>query len=1108
MVHSDQRLLDILDFWHKTEFFVPFDLDNRARSQSHRKKLWRSYGDVSALASEEAPEGFEVVRYTLFLGVFDKAVVRGIPKDDGALAERDRFDEDQKARLEGQTCMASIDLSPEGVPVFDSFAISTLPWAIGQSRTEGIGTLSSGAFQSARMQLSKDLYNFATNRLTLEEASEDQPRFTPVPLAPGEVESLIDLLSAWSGFQPGRDHPAALLDITFGKKRAMQAAAPTDDSSDTEDEGEEEDELVEIGILNSFFIEDIERAMAVVKAGETPRALRQYLTPLPAQERLDLYTEAGRDQIVAALSPARQNAGRWFANPDHAMSLMQQFAINAGMEAVEEGGLFSINGPPGTGKTTLLRDVVADNVTRRAAVLARLMQAGDAFQSGGRGKIAHLVPELTGFEMVVASSNNAAVENISRDLPKRRSVWGTDIRYLQPVAHKLAAQEKTGRCRRLVEDDRPWGLIAAAMGKKANRSDFVDRVFFNKIPERARPTWSGAERPVNIWQWREAMLADPTPRLEFKAAQSAFKAAQDRVVEMTAELLAFDRLAATLRGHDAASWCQPVEQAVGDAEAAYARAVSDLHGAEQTQAGHEAAHLELKEEERLLGKAAPAWWRRLLHMKDARAHKAWVARNAEAQISRNRALKDGERHLSGVLRPAVALAQTAHVAEKVNLERVRAEWEQNRRDFAAFKARFGGICPPENRDDLETDARQIDGLWHTREFATLRANLFQSALALQEAWLLAVLSKGGKFVPNLIQMPNVLQNRFEGTTEDERAVWQSVFMIVPVISSTFASIARQFENLGTGSLGWLFIDEAGQAVPQSAVGAILRAKRVLAIGDPLQIEPVFTLPKKLVQELAQIAPQTADGSYSPDVVSVQILADRANRFGTRAPSEGAEDIWIGSPLRVHRRCVDPMFSIANTIAYNERMVFGLPSRTPENDETHPFGASCWVDFPGTVVGRQAVPEQVDFVAQLIARFYMRSGAWPELYVISPFKEVKERLAERLQARAVWEELGAVRPNGKSLATWVSARIGTVHTFQGKEEDTVIMLLGADAQTEGAVRWAASKPNLLNVALTRAKRSFYVIGDREIWGRQRYFQEVYRKLPTMDPEAFAQGGGAQ
>jgi superfamily I DNA and/or RNA helicase len=120
--------------------------------------------------------------------------------------------------------------------------------------------------------------------------------------------------------------------------------------------------------------------------------------------------------------------------------------------------------------------------------------------------------------------------------------------------------------------------------------------------------------------------------------------------------------------------------------------------------------------------------------------------------------------------------------------------------------------------------------------------------------------------------------------------------------------------LEAGRIGWLFIDEAGQAVPQHAVGALYRSRRAIMVGDPLQVEPVIDFNKAADAELLGL--EQVPKRYQSTSTSVQVLADIVNPSGAYLNKH----IWVGSPLKVHRRCVEPMFSIANEIAYEGTMV--------------------------------------------------------------------------------------------------------------------------------------------------------------------------------------------
>ena len=130
------------------------------------------------------------------------------------------------------------------------------------------------------------------------------------------------------------------------------------------------------------------------------------------------------------LGPERYPLGRWPS--EFSPALMQQMAINIALAEDNAGGCgnFSVNGPPGTGKTTLLKDIIAEYVVRRARLLADLNQPDDAFtetpllvKSLEAGKSQKTFGLQTGrglsdYGILVTSCNNTAVENITFELPE------------------------------------------------------------------------------------------------------------------------------------------------------------------------------------------------------------------------------------------------------------------------------------------------------------------------------------------------------------------------------------------------------------------------------------------------------------------------------------------------------------------------------------------------------------------------------------------------------------------------------------------------------------------------------------------------------------------
>ncbi|MBB2205263.1 DEAD/DEAH box helicase [Gluconacetobacter takamatsuzukensis] len=1124
-LHDCPVTLDIgrvLHFWHQVEFFIPFDLQQQvleARDADWSVRSWPLHDlpeGPGMLWTVQVPEDRRLTGFDIYLGVFDKSVLTEIVRD--ALSGIAEYDQEERTDLEGLTCMARIKAGPSGEASLGEVSVSTTPWALGRVQANGLAGLDFAAFQDSIEILKQELLQFRTGGTVPPES----PASGKPALTGDDLKALLVLFQRWAGYVPQTRqarHPVLVIRANTVESRRQNPTTlvPREPIPAEEDEPEDAAAEPEIDILNSFFATDIARAIRSLKQQETCTALQAYLSPVPKERRLNLYSAEGRAHIRATLAPGRLPAGHWPDEPAHSMSLMQQFAINSLLDRLDLGGIFSVNGPPGTGKTTLLRDVFAELITRRARVLAGLSTPQDAFTGRHRvefrdrssASVSTLRDDLAGFEMVVASSNNAAVENLSRDLPKTKALgknaWrdrhgGAGIGYLQTVAHNIAAEAGKRGYRDLSGedgrgDDIPWGLIAATLGRKANRSRFATGLGQDGSSKDPRPKGFDPTRHQSLWNWRKR-----TDLPTFAAARTAFMTADQAVTRRIDAMQRFAALEVRLRGQTLETFSIHQDAAHRQAQATVASAQAELDRLTRAITLHTSQLAILDEQERTIAADRPARWTRWLHAERERRCKTELEPVRDQKKSELAALYQAQG--SQPTAEAALVSARLDLADRATALADRlAEWQALQAEWSALSASFPQIRFPDSDAALDDPRWQIDGLWRDDTLNRLRSQLFAAALGLHEAWLAEVLQQNGGFGGNVVAVSKLLSGTRLSDSKDALAIWQSLFMIVPVVSSTFASIATQFRELGPESIGWLFIDEAGQAVPQAAVGALWRAKRAVVVGDPMQIEPVFTVPVGLIEALAGAAGLTGGARVGPHQISVQTLADGANDLGAWVP-DGEETQWIGSPLRVHRRCVDPMFTIANAIAYQDKMIFFDPdnpqSRLPPPD-TLDLGPSAWVGLGGIACDRQVVPDQVTLACQAVQLLYRRTGKLPDLYVISPFRRIKRALIERIADLKQWPQ--DCHPKIGDLKDWCRTRIGTVHTFQGKEESVVLMVLGCDGKSAGAAQWTASKPNLLNVALTRARHRFFLIGDEALWAGRPNFSAASGQLPRITPAVF-------
>ncbi|MCE4361910.1 AAA domain-containing protein [Xanthomonas hortorum] len=1025
-----------LDYWHSVEFFNVYDLDEQLDKARKNRPVHMLGPEQMVDGTWQSASGAPRLLYLLpFCATEATRIVAAHlsdPEASSIVAARD-----SELSADGCTCFARLKLSADGRPDFEGISFSALPWAMGQLQSKSLHRLSMEQFEQETTALTLELGHEFGNATAVFDAAA--------------LSALVERLVQWAGYRPPAATALAWMEVLNEPQPPASSALQTE-SIANDDESSGENAAEDLLILNSFFVYDLTQARRALKQPAPPRALQAYLAETDVR-KLDLDSPKGHSHILETLRPGNSISGRWPSLPGQCQSLMQQFALNK-MKALQPGQILAVNGPPGTGKTTLLRDLIAHLVVERAGVLAGLTNAKqglstETLETQVFGKPMYkLAPALTGYEIVVASTNNGAVENLSLELPQCSGIDPAlvdSLRYFQPVATKYAGSHASKPW--TAPQPPVWGLVSAALGKKANRTRFNDIFVYRAAKPDERPDKYLAKAKVDYAAWEKVDAQTYWRYREKHDAQTTFKVAQEKFTDARAayekEHAALVNLEATL-SQVHADWERMRVLCDGLPKFDPLR-LTELAAA----AGHLAQRAQ-EDAESLERRLLPKWLRWLSQIFDAKRYRQWCTYCDRAMVLRR------------IGQDAEALAQQCASAQV-------AIWDGN---------------------PLDSHANQANAFWQGARLNQSRNAMFAAAMVLHEAFFLEAQPNIATAISNFLPRPAAFGN-------DAKALWQWLFMLTPVVSTTFASVRRQFVGLGSEDLGWLIVDEAGQAPPQAAVGAIMRAQRVVVVGDPLQIPPVVPHGTRLLQLLGNHWLGQQHARYAVDKHSVQTLSDRAYAFGVRHPA--SPESFIGVPLVMHRRCDAPMFGIANQIAYANRM------KHAKNDgaAVHPtLGPSSWWHVDSmSEDGSKFVPAQAQRLFAALVDMYISQATtsdqrMPDVFVITPFREVKRGLRSLLCERANWVQALAGRslpvPTKANLEQ-LESNIGTVHTFQGKERDIVFFVLGCDSSHSGAIDWASGEPNILNVAVTRAKKHLYVIGDRNLWGSKRYFDTALAML---------------
>ena len=859
-------------------------------------------------------------------------------------------------------------------------------------------------------------------------------------------------------------------------------------------------------LKSSFFLDDLQLVLHHIDRLKDNDKVLSYINSLNQDiEHYDLLKDT--DQMRKWYNPKVLPYGRWPSKFN--LSFMQQIAVNIAKENPKD--IFSVNGPPGTGKTTLLKDIIANNIVERAAKFCESNHVNDILQKvvGRDGtSFYYTIPsDIAVYGMLVLSSNNKAVENITLELPNISSVkagtngstlFNPEFSNQQVDLSCFAKDEKykyvkssevyfTFLADRLAESNTQWGLISARLGKKSNINTFIpalnvlssDMSSIMRMPS-AQDAFECAKRQFQAqYKLVKILFAYVTTYEENTQSIQELKLKinqlQEEVVSIDEQLSKYDTLDDDLMQLIEHKNC--IESKLIEYNGK--RSIFDKlwHATNWSilKAMGNPTLLSVIEEETT----------KLQTVKDQLNVLHQLVDERESIINTKDGLLSDIKNLDGTVQGVEKAQQeilcTLKSSDKDTIhcfDDVASKLMLSDEDRAEAHTAFLYVCNYLNecRERLLYDALQL-------QKAVIMSDAFRKNMQLlSQYW--GSLSDRKK-----------LQKNFDLDTIFP-ALLNSLMIAVPVISSTFAAVERFLINCKSeSSLGTIIIDEAGQASPHMLVGALFRAQKAIVVGDPKQIEPVQTVQDLFVERIGG----EGIGKYRSKELSVQSLADAQNPFAGIIKNLDGSESWVGCPLVIHRRCKDPMFTVANELSYGGFMI----NKTIDSDD--PIDSckeSCWITYDVSNIeystGKDRyIQVQGQIAFELIQKLRARNAEFKDIFIITPFTSVAHGFKTYMQSISDnivnWTD-----KDNKS--GWLKDNIGTVHTFQGKEAKVVIYMLGcqSDGTANGAIKWVNA--NNVNVSFTRAKEYIYVIGDATKWAelnKNLAFAQRYLPIYTLE-----------
>lgn len=746
------------------------------------------------------------------------------------------------------------------------------------------------------------------------------------------------------------------------------------------------------------------------------------------------------------------------------------------VNSIKNNDLIAIEGPPGTGKTSLLKEIIANNIVERANLIFKNWNIGFSKSKSNFNELKWFNNNKDIVKsIVVTSKNGQAIENIIKGI-------NCEIEYFQTIANEYERTETIGNLKQKLKSNYK-GLICLPLGKQDNMLDFKQFLYEQFIPflqkiqndenlknniEKTKKHYENKCNEIEEFEQivKSLPIIENSPNYFYGINISERNAIEQINEKFLEEKQQNEEILNKIEEEKRNLINQKEEQ--NKKLKKFRRNINEKENEikkyEKEIANAKADINELESKKNSFERISKNFITKIVNCKKYNQYKKidfareiilLKEQNKTRYKSQNGYIKEIEKLKNGKNEVDFKIEEIKRNI-KINEEKIK---NVNRK-----LQEMNVICEFNKKDKkLYWNYKNMVDLYGNSTLNTLNQELFELAIKLNEAFILKnseviienlklFMQEDNKSVypcQKFYDSSNIYDEENKYTIKN---IWNILFLCFPVITTTLDSFSKKYFHLFPEYIDLLLIDEAGQIPPHNAVSALYRAQKAVIVGDVNQIPPIYNNVTNKFEQHQKNIKEVFD-KIKVDENSIQTIANRNTDILSNSKNIMLTD---------HYRCERNIINFSTENVYENRLNMHV-----KDDMNKPFSNNMIAfDIRGKKEKNENLNKaEIEACIETIKYINKNHNEkdLPTIAIITPFKNQKEELEKRLKQEKL-----------------INIQVGTVHAFQGQERDYIIFSPVIDSIAQKFnVNFIGQKCNMLNVAVTRAKKQFIFIGNLSV-----------------------------